>query len=204
MARSVFVVFLVGTMAIAWGVGGMSVVEAEEFYTIRSGAVRPAIDFRILDASLSSKLDWDDLEGEIVVIDFWATWCAPCVEAFPKFNELGRRFADQPVRFISVTYETEAMIRPFLAKRPLETEIALDNDFATYKSFDAWGIPTVYVFDRQGTLLSAMHPEYLSAEVIAGALAGDIPPVEQARGWEDPAGAEEYFRSLVVEPDGKP
>ena len=170
----------------------------EPFHTLRAGAVRPALDFRLLDEPTTAP-GWAELADEVVVIDFWATWCAPCVAAFPKFNELEAAFADRPVRFISVTYEPEAMIRPFLAEHRLDTEIGLDNDFATFRSFLAWGIPTVYIFDRQGVLLSATHPENLSRELIEGALEGEIPAVEQARGWPDPAGAEEYFRSLVTD-----
>ena len=168
-----------------------------EFYTLQTGAVRPEIDFQTLDDPSGPPLNWADLEGHVTVLDFWATWCAPCVEAFPKFNALEKTFADQPVRFISITYESREMILPFLAKYPLETQVALDNDFNTFRSFKAWGIPAVYVFGKDGELLSVVHPEDLTQELIAGALAGDVPQIAQSRGWEDPEGAEEYFRSLV-------
>jgi thiol-disulfide isomerase/thioredoxin len=189
--RPIFALLILLTFAVG------PLIADDEFYTLTAGTSRPEMDFRLLDAPSAPPLDWSNLEGGITVLDFWATWCAPCVAAFPKFNELEKNFADQPVRFISITYETPEMILPFLAKHRLETQVALDNDFATFRSFKAWGIPAVYIFDRQGELLSVVHPEDLNRELIAGAIAGKVPEVSQSRGWEDPAGAEEYFRSLV-------
>ena len=61
----------------------------------------------------------------------------------------------------------------------------LDNNFNTFRSFMAWGIPAAYIFGREGELLSVVHPEDLSQELIAGALVGDVPKVAQSRGRAD-------------------
>lgn len=164
------------------------------YYTLRRGDELPAVDFRLEDGR---QINRESLLGRFVVIDFWATWCAPCIAAFPTLNELEKAFSDRPIAFYSVTYETPAMIAPVLEDNPLETAIGLDNDFATFKAFKAWGIPATYIFNPEGVLVSALHPMHLTAEVLETVLAGEIPDVEQSRGWEDPEGAEEYFRSLV-------
>jgi hypothetical protein len=89
------------------------------------------------------------------------------------------------------------MIRPFLEDNSLETTIALDDDFQSFKAFMAWGIPAVYIFNPDGDLVSAIHPEVLTGSLLEAVLLDQIPEVEQSRGWSDPEGAERYFRSLV-------
>jgi thiol-disulfide isomerase/thioredoxin len=142
-------------------------------------------------------LSWEeDLSGQVVVLDFWATWCPPCIASIPLLNELVDRFAEEPVRFISISYETEETVREFLEEHPLDTVVALDNDFATFKSFAAWGVPTSVLVSRKGTIAGVIHPEDLSEEVITDLLAGRIPAVKQAEAYPDPEGAEKLFREL--------
>jgi len=173
--------------------------DEETIYTLERGDPRPELTaYRLEDGRA---ITWEEMDGDVVVVDFWATWCAPCVEAFPMFNRLAESFADRTVRFISVTYEPQSQIRPFLQKHPLETTVAIDKDFQSFRSFKAWGIPAVYIFNSGGELVSVIHPEHLSEEIVEAVLEGQVPDVEQARGWPDPEGAESYFRSLIERDD---
>jgi thiol-disulfide isomerase/thioredoxin len=156
------------------------------------GHERPELFFRGLDGSAPPS--WEELEGHVVVIDFWASWCAPCVAAFPKLNELEGSMADDPVVFYSVTYEPPEHVRRFLAEHPLASRIGIDHDLETFRSFNSWGIPTVYLFGPDGRLAASLHPNDLDRSVLETVLAGGIPDVEQARAWSDPSGAEAYFR----------
>jgi thiol-disulfide isomerase/thioredoxin len=169
----------------------------EIYYTLRIGDSRPALNIRLLEGGTAPS--WPALEGKVIVIDFWATWCQPCVGAIPKFNQLQKRFAKEPVVFLSVTYEPPSYVRRFLLTHPLDTTIAIDDDLRTFKSFRAWGIPTVYVFDRRGTVVSVNHPNDLSEDLILSVLKGERPQVPQYHGWEKPEEAEQYFRKLLNE-----
>lgn len=160
---------------------------------LKLGIVRPAMDFTTLAGEHPT---WPSLSGKVVVLDFWATWCAPCIQAFPKMNALKAQFAARGVSFYSVTYEKPGAVRPLLAKYPLNTNVSLDNDFHTYKSLNAWGIPVVYIFDRTGRLVADLHPDDLNASVIEAVLDGKKPSFVEAKEWSDPKGAETYFRSL--------
>ena len=131
-----------------------------------------------------------------MVLDFWATWCPPCIASVPHLNKLVSRFESEPVRFVSISYETEETVRGFLEEHPLETMVVLDNDFATFKSFAAWGVPNVVLVSRKGIIAGVIHPEDLSEEVIGDLLAGRIPAVKQAEAYPDPEGAEKLFREL--------
>jgi thiol-disulfide isomerase/thioredoxin len=166
------------------------------------GRTRPLIDFTTVTGNHPT---WTHLKGKVVVIDFWASWCGPCIASFPQINELQKEFANSPIVFYSVSYETRAMVRTVTRKHPLETQVALDNDFHTFKSFGAWGLPVVFIFDANGALAAEIDPTDLNAAVLKTVLAGKRPTVPQQKGWPDPAGAEAYFRSQrQKEVEGKP
>ncbi len=162
--------------------------------TLQIGDSIPEVDFRLADGTPITR---DDLLGRYSVLDFWATWCAPCITSFPHLNELQEEFADRPIDFYSITYEPESKFRSVLDENPLETAVCIDNDFATFVAFRAWGIPAAYVVNPEGVVVSVVGPWELTTEVVETILAGGIPDVEQNRGWPDPAGAEEHFRSTL-------
>jgi len=68
--------------------------------------------------------------------------------------------------------------------------------FRTFKAFNAWGIPSVFVFDKRGALAAVVYPEDASPALIQTVLNGSIPAVEQEKAWDDPAGAEASFRAM--------
>jgi thiol-disulfide isomerase/thioredoxin len=107
-------------------------------YVLKVGELPPTLDFnRLYHSSEENQLSWNDLDNRVVVLDFWATWCPPCIESVPHLNQLVREFQDSSVTFISITYEPEHMVKPFLEKYPLRTIIGIDNDFAMFKSYKA-------------------------------------------------------------------
>lgn len=76
-------------------------IEAEQAQVALIGQPAPALHFEW--ASREGLASLDDLNGKIVVLDFWATWCGPCVASFPKLRELVTHYAGQPVEFVGVT-----------------------------------------------------------------------------------------------------
>ena len=161
------------------------------------GTERPELSLRLLSGGPDPK--WQAMEGQVVVMDFWATWCPPCIDSIPHLNELHTKFEKERVKFFSVTYEPALHVREFLKEHPMSTEVAIDDSLNTFKTFRAWGIPVIFIFDTKGKLVATVHPNNLTPEVLYAALRGEVPKVKQAVAWHDPVGAESYFRKLQLE-----
>jgi thiol-disulfide isomerase/thioredoxin len=98
--------------------------------------------------------------GQVVLVDFWATWCGPCLELFPHTVELHRRFGDRGLAVITVSLD-EPRNRPAVRKFLSDHAATTENYLAVYgvgpAAFTALGIndgalPHVRVYDRQGKL----------------------------------------------------
>ncbi|GMV27023.1 MAG: hypothetical protein AMXMBFR58_30540 [Phycisphaerae bacterium] len=125
-----------------------------------------------------STLDLSSLRGRVVVLEFWATWCAPCISAIPHFNDLVEQFRDRPVVFISVTDETAEPVEKFLARRPIAGTVAIDTDRSLFLAYRTSAIPRTIIIDSSGIYRASLHPRQLTAQLIEAALAGQ--DVQQA------------------------
>src|SRR5262245_37427861 len=84
------------------------------------GAEPPPLQLeKVLQAPAGARASWDALQGKVVVLEFWATWCGPCITAIPHLNELADAFKDKPVQFIAITDEDEKVVAPFLKRKPI-------------------------------------------------------------------------------------
>jgi cytochrome c biogenesis protein CcmG/thiol:disulfide interchange protein DsbE len=95
---------------------------------------------------------WDlaALRGKVVVINFWASWCGPCVEELPVLGALARR-AGRDVVVLGVNYmEPRSTIDGFIGDQPLPYPLLRDRDGAAFKAWTAGVMPTTIVVDRQG------------------------------------------------------
>ena len=160
------------------------------------GQTPPELVYFSLPGNKTVTYKEDDFKNKVFLIDFWATWCGPCIESIPHLNELVDKYKN--VKFISVTYEPENLVKEFLKDHPMKSEVALDDDFKMFRSYNAWAIPNVVMINSKGKIAGRIHPSRLTEEVIEVLLNGGVPDVEQTpEDAFDPKGAEEYFRSFL-------
>jgi uncharacterized protein (TIGR03435 family) len=160
---------------------GVALLTLPAFCAVKVGDHAPEITLEALipnqpveNASLES------LAGKAIVLEFWATWCGPCVDAIPHLNELADRFADRPIRFISVTDEDSAVVEKFLKQRPIHGWVGFDHAKRMNKTYGFEGVPDVVLIDASGKIAGITHPAMLKPENLEDLLAGKalkLPPV---------------------------
>jgi uncharacterized protein (TIGR03435 family) len=123
-------------------------------------------DRPVADATLPA------LAGKAVVLEFWATWCGPCVEAIPHLNELAAQFKDRPVVFLSVTDEERAVVESFLKKRPIQGWTGIAKRKKLGENYGVEGIPDTFLIDPAGKIAANLFPDQLKPEMIEDLVAG--------------------------------
>jgi thiol:disulfide interchange protein DsbD len=89
--------------------------------------------------------------GKVTVVNFWATWCVPCIKEIPSFNKLHRDFAAKGVAVVGIGMDEEGAenIKPFLAKHPMEYPVGLGKP-AFNQAYNLDSLPVTLIFDRAG------------------------------------------------------
>ena len=101
------------------------------------------------------QISLDDLQGKVVLIDFWATWCGPCREALPHVREIAKKFDGQPLIVLSVSVDTdESKWKEFVSKNEMTWPQYMDHGFTgpVAKSFGVQAIPNTLTIDADGIL----------------------------------------------------
>ncbi|MGE5336393.1 MAG: TlpA family protein disulfide reductase [Gemmatimonadota bacterium] len=89
-----------------------------------------------------------ELRGKVVLINFWATWCEPCIEELPSMQRLRDRLGTSNFEVVAVNYqEGEPRIRTFLQRVPLEFPIVRDTDGGVARAWNVRIFPTTFVVD---------------------------------------------------------
>ena len=172
-------------------------------YALKPGDQAPPIAFdAILQGPPPSEVNWQALRGKVVILDFWGTWCPPCVADIPRTNELIAKYRDKPVQLIAVGHENAPKVEYFLKKHPINTWVALDLKVTVFKSFTAFGIPHAVVVNQKGIVAAILSPGDLTEKVIDDVIAGRIPtyPALPANAYFNPDTAAEYFIKVGQEP----
>lgn len=99
-----------------------------------------------------------DLAGEILVVDFWGTWCIPCLGEIPPLNALHADYAAEGVHLIGITFEsgTAADILEWIAADParrIDYPLVMSNDALQEAFGPIYGFPTTLLIDRDGTII---------------------------------------------------
>lgn len=110
---------------------------------------QPAPDFR-LPAVDGTEVTLASFSGKVVVLEFWATWCANCMAATPRVSRVAASFGDR-VAFLAVnTEEGPVLVERFLASRDWNMPVVIDQDGAVARTFDVAGLPQLVVIDQEG------------------------------------------------------
>ena len=97
----------------------------------------------------------DKLRGQVVYVDFWASWCGPCKRSFPWMNELAQRYGASGLTVVAVNVDKKREdAAKFLAATPGAFTIVYDPAGSVASSYDVKGMPTSYLVDRAGRVVA--------------------------------------------------
>jgi cytochrome c biogenesis protein CcmG/thiol:disulfide interchange protein DsbE len=108
-----------------------------------------------LAASGGQLLDLAAFKGQVVYVDFWASWCAPCRESFPWMNRMQAEFGRDGLVIIAVNVDHDRVdAERFLREHAAQFRIVFDPDGILPEQFGVRGMPTSFLIDREGRVQS--------------------------------------------------
>lgn len=104
-------------------------------------------------ASKRDKIVFSDYDGNVILIDFWASWCGPCRQSFPWMNKMQTNYVDQGLTVIAINLDSEReAAADFLEEVPTNFLLGFDPEGHTAEKMNVEAMPMSYLVDRQGRL----------------------------------------------------
>jgi thiol-disulfide isomerase/thioredoxin len=132
----------------------------------------PLIGKQMADLQFSQILNYSkpaatlaDFKSKVVILDFWATWCLPCIQAMPDLEKLQARF-NKDIQIITVTDDPLARIQKFVEKQGLKLPIVIDKDGKLAEYFPHRTIPHTVIIDKNGIIRAITTPAELNETII--------------------------------------
>jgi peroxiredoxin len=119
----------------------------------QEGYMAPPFTLRNLKGNLEGL---NDHSGKVIFINFWATWCIPCIKEMPSFENLYRRYRSQGLTLLAVSLDKgdSSKIQRFADTHKLSFPILLDTEGIAEKLYPSFTIPFTYVIDKQGRIVA--------------------------------------------------
>ena len=117
----------------------------------------PAPDFH-LQARDGTQISLADLKGQVVMINFWATWCGPCRQEMPQLEALYQRYSSLGFSLLGVNVEDDPKgAEAWLEETPVSFPILFDSDNRVTKLYDVVAMPSTVLVDRSGNMRYLHH-----------------------------------------------
>jgi len=128
------------------------------------GTPAPSLDtLKLLQAPLGARADWASLKGKVVVLEFWATWCSPCVASLPHLNQLVESLDPAKFQFLSIDDEEQKAVQAFLAKKKMSGWVGVDASGSVFGLYGVESRPTTIIVDGNGKIVAVTEIDSVSA-----------------------------------------
>ena len=126
---------------------------------------------RFTSSRLNGKpLGTEEVKGKLVLLNFWATWCPPCLHEIPSLNRLVRKMQGKPLRLVSIDFgEPQKNVTDFLKKVQVDFPVLLDSDGSISNAWKVVVLPSTFVIGKDGRIVYGINAsiEWDSPEIIA-------------------------------------
>lgn len=141
----------------------------------RLGLGEPAPPFS-LDSLTGDALSLGDFAGRPVLLNFWATWCAPCIEEMPLLAGAAAQFDEQGLAVLLIDVGEELdLVRSFVEERGLDLPVALDMNNETAYAYRVSAYPTSVLIDTAGRVVDVHRGAFTDGDMLRQALASILP-----------------------------
>jgi thiol-disulfide isomerase/thioredoxin len=115
-----------------------------------TGEPAPAFSLQTLDGKTVTR---DSLKGKVVLLDFWATWCIPCLKALPELKDLRKKNANQPLVIVSVSVDDDKKtVQDFASRNGMDWLQAWDGEMRAVSAFRVDSFPSYVLLDADGRI----------------------------------------------------
>ena len=161
--------FLALVAAVLLAVPAFSIGTTQD--TGEATALKPLPEINLQDFD-GKKVAADEFKGNILVLDFWATWCVPCLAEIPVWNSLQQKYGDRGLKIIGVTLASgdAKEVKPFVARSKMQYTVLLGDDDQTY-DFNILAFPTTLLVTKDMKIYrryvgtSAKKPAQIEADI---------------------------------------
>jgi len=164
---------------------------------------------KVFNAPVTELKSLASLKGKVVYLEFWATWCAPCVAGVPRTNRLLDALKGEPVVFLAVTDEPADMIATFLKTHEFKAWVGIDVERSSLKAYKNRSRPEGWLIGKDGTLLGRISPDRLQESDVRDAIAGKFKlkaeeaAFNEAHGDSAPQAGKTFFEAVISSASGK-
>jgi peroxiredoxin len=127
-----------------------------------------APDFTLDDPS-GKQVSLSTLRGKVIFLNFWATWCPPCVQEMPTMEKLHQELGPKGLMVLAIDYREDAKdVKEFFKRHKLTFTALLDFDAKVAESYQAWGLPMTVIVNKRGEIVGKVRGsrEWYSKEAI--------------------------------------
>ncbi len=121
--------------------------------------------FELMSLS-GDKVSLSKLKGKVVFLDFWATWCPPCIMSLPLVEKLVKDYRGKSVEFVSISLDqTEGVVTRFVREKGVTNKVIMAGDSDISSRYQIRGIPAFFIIDKEGYVVDAWDGYHPSLEM---------------------------------------